>query len=329
MDMTGLAAASITDHLEFLREAIDRGLEESMRFEEGCPPGLAEAMRYCLLAPGKRFRPTLVLLAVEHCGAQFECAMPAACAVEMIHTYSLVHDDLPAMDDDDFRRGRPSCHKQFGEANAILTGDALIPRAFEVIAQGIRPSEVANKCVAVLARAAGASALVGGQFDDLDAERKPGNVEQLKQIHRRKTGALITTSLELGAICAMATDEMTQSLRQFGENIGLAFQIVDDLLDLSGQQVKIGKTPGKDQAAGKLTYPALLGIEESRRQASRLIANACASIGGEPTAEIEPVMPGSLNSDGSHPPADAATGNLNRGTMSLLYIAQRLLERSR
>ena len=186
-----------------MRERIDAALGRYAQFDDDCPKQLAEAIRYALLGPGKRLRPRLVLMAAEACGGAVEAAMPAACAVEMVHAYSLVHDDLPAMDDDDLRRGRPTCHKQFGEAVAILVGDALLARAFEVLATEVKPPSTAAKCCAVLGRAAGASALVGGQADDLAmAERNDvelnGDLTELEAIHRRKTGALFVAALELG-----------------------------------------------------------------------------------------------------------------------------------
>ena len=182
------------------REQIDRALSQYTSFDDDCPEQLREAVRYSLLAPGKRLRPMLVLLAAEACGGQPQQALPAACAVEMIHAYSLVHDDLPAMDDDDLRRGRPTCHKAFGEAVAILAGDALLTLAFEVLARDIKPPAVAAECCALLGRAAGATALVGGQADDLAGEFSNGGIDALEAIHRRKTGAMLLVSLQLGGV---------------------------------------------------------------------------------------------------------------------------------
>jgi geranylgeranyl diphosphate synthase type II len=235
---------------------------------------LAEAMRHSLLAPGKRLRPMLVLMAAQACGCDDGAALPAACAVEMVHTYSLIHDDLPAMDDDDMRRGRPSCHAQFGEATAILAGDALLAQAFEVVASGIEPPAVAARCCHELAIAAGASRLVGGQEDDLKAENADLSLDELKSIHRRKTGAMICVSLRLGGLVAQADSEHLAALTRFGENLGLAFQVVDDVLDLSGDEQSLGKRTGKDAGRGKLTFPALLGFEESRHFAHQLIRDA-------------------------------------------------------
>jgi geranylgeranyl diphosphate synthase type II len=275
--MTGSTAA-FSDEMLYLRERVDASLDENSRFGDGCPVVLRKAIRHSLLAPGKRLRPILVLSAAEACGATCDLAMPAACAVEMIHTYSLIHDDLPAMDDDLLRRGLPTCHAVFGEANAILAGDALQARAFEIIATQILPGELAARCCAELAQAAGAQALVGGQFDDLDAEFKPGTVEQLQQIHRRKTGALLMVCLRLGGLIGGVTSDGLLRLQQYGECLGLAFQIVDDLLDIGGDQTTMGKQVKKDADVGKLTYPGLLGIDASRRLAKELIDNACNSI---------------------------------------------------
>lgn len=263
-----------------LREQIDERLRQALVLDDNCPPRLRDAMEYSLLAPGKRLRPQLVLMATEVCGGSIESALPAAVAVEMIHAYSLVHDDLPAMDDDDLRRGRPTCHKQFDEAMAILVGDALQARAFDILANEIQPPEIAARCCAELASAAGASALVGGQVDDLAGEvsqngSSGSRLEQLESIHRRKTGALFRASLRLGAIVAEANAEQLQALDTYAQNLGLAFQVVDDLLDVSGTEAEVGKRLGKDSQRGKTTYPALLGVEESRQRVEQLVNAAC------------------------------------------------------
>jgi geranylgeranyl diphosphate synthase type II len=257
---------------------IEAALAKAVEFGPDCPPHLGEAIRYSLLAPGKRLRPQLVLLAAEACGGGVQAAMPAAVAVEMIHADSLVHDDLPAMDDDDLRRGRPTCHKQFDEATAILAGDALLARAFETLATGIRPQERAAACCAELGRAAGAEALVGGQADDLAAEFRHVGLERLQSIHRRKTGALFRTSLQLGAVAAGGSADQQAWLASYGEHLGHAFQIVDDLLDVAGQEASVGKRVGKDRDHGKVTYPSLLGIDASRRRAAELIEQATAAL---------------------------------------------------
>lgn len=264
-----------------LCDRINVALDRYSTFGDACPAKLGEAIRYALLAPGKRLRPQLVLLAAEACGGALDEALPAACAVEMVHAYSLVHDDLPAMDDDDLRRGRPTCHIVYGEAVAILVGDALLARAFEVLASDISPAARAAECCAVLGRAAGATALVGGQADDLAREADesvPSDLAELESIHARKTGALIQASLELGAIVAGATPAQRSALQAYGRNLGLAFQITDDLLDVSGREEAVGKRVAKDADRGKHTFPQLLGIDESRRRAAKLIDDACAMI---------------------------------------------------
>ncbi len=260
------------------RDLIEAALVKSLAFGSGCPSHLAEAIRYSLLAPGKRLRPQLTLSAAEACGGAVNDAMPAAVAVEMVHAYSLVHDDLPAMDNDDLRRGRPTCHRQFDEATAILAGDALLTRAFEVMAAEIEPPQRAARCCAELARAIGAGGMVGGQADDLAAEFRHIGLARLQSIHRRKTGALFGAAIQLGAIAADASPEQRQWLAAYGDNLGHAFQIVDDLLDVSGEEGRVGKRLGKDRKRGKVTYPALLGVEESRRRAAELIEQACRAL---------------------------------------------------
>ena len=273
------ALISIADRL---RPRVEAALDRYTTLDDGCPRRLREAIRYSLLAPGKRLRPMLTLLAAEACGGDDDAALPAACAVEMVHAYSLVHDDLPAMDDDDLRRGRPTCHKKFGEATAILAGDALLTLAFEVLAKDVQPPELAAVCCAELAAAAGASQLVGGQADDIDSsELKAQNAQLptlLESIHRRKTGAMIRASLRLGAIAAGAHAQQIDALDGYGRCLGLAFQITDDLLDVRGSQAAVGKRVGKDSDRGKLTFPALVGVEESLRRAEALTDEACRAI---------------------------------------------------
>lgn len=273
------------------RALIDQALAAATDFGEGCPPRLAEAIRYALLSPGKRLRPQLVLLAAEACGGTIEGALPAAVAVEMIHAYSLVHDDLPAMDDDDLRRGRPTCHRQFDEATAILAGDALQARALEIAATEIKPAARAQRCVAELAHAAGPEALIGGQADDLAAEFQQVDPSQLESIHRRKTGALFRASVRLGALTADASEAQLKAVSEYGDALGLAFQVVDDLLDVAGVEDRVGKKVGKDREQGKQTYPGLLGVAGSRERATRLLERACAAIevlgeAGRPMAEL-------------------------------------------
>ena len=278
-----MSSSSIDQTAVELRAAIDAALDAYTDFPAGCPDHLREAIRYSLLAPAKRLRPTLVLLAAEACGGSRQAAMPAACAIEMVHTYSLIHDDLPCMDDDDMRRGLPTNHKRFGEGTAVLAGDALLALAFETLARDITPPDVAASCCAVLANAAGATQLVGGQADDLAGEFFGGNLDRLESIHARKTGAMFLAAMHLGALVAEATVRQRRALEEYGRKLGLAFQIADDLLDVQGDATAMGKGVRKDAERGKLTFPAVLGIEESRRRAEALIAEACAAL--EPLGE--------------------------------------------
>jgi geranylgeranyl diphosphate synthase, type II len=275
-------AALLEDSLSSQRSLVNRQLSEYIdQLGADCPARLRDAMSYSLLGGGKRLRPLLTLLACETAGGDAKAALPAACAVEMIHTYSLIHDDLPAMDDDSLRRGRPTCHIQFGEAHAILAGDALLTLAFEVLARDVRPACIAAACCADLASAAGACGMVAGQTADFEAEGSGvAGIEQLQAIHLRKTGRLLRSALTMGGRIAEASSEALASLSKYGENIGLAFQITDDLLDIVGEQEKMGKGVRKDAKLGKLTYPFLLGIQESRKRARSLIAEACSALSG-------------------------------------------------
>lgn len=280
LGMTQSSSVNLLEEtLKPLRAAVSRRLEDYLKLGPQSPDRLQEAMAYSLLAGGKRLRPMLVLLACEACGGSVEAAMPAACAIEMIHTYSLIHDDLPAMDDDDMRRGRPTNHVQFGEGMAILAGDGLLTLAFEIIARDVHPPEVAAACCVDLANAAGAVGMVAGQVADLEAEQcGVPTLELLESIHRRKTGRLLNSALTLGGRIAGADDTMLNSLTHYGANLGLAFQITDDLLDITGEAAKMGKGVGKDAQRGKLTYPALLGEEASREKARSLITAAVRAI---------------------------------------------------
>ena len=257
---------------------LDAALDAYTRFSDDCPHELSEAIRYSLLGGGKRLRPKLVLLAAEACGGDWQDGLPAACAVEMIHAYSLIHDDLPAMDDDDVRRGRPACHKAFGEATAILAGDALLALAFQVIADGIRPPDRAVACCAALAQAAGAEALVGGQAADLAAQGQSGDASRVESIHQRKTGAMLCASARLGGLAVGAEIEQVQALDTYGKKLGLAFQITDDLLDVSGDPDAVGKRTGKDTNQGKLTFPGVIGSDASWQRAQALIAGALQAV---------------------------------------------------
>ena len=271
-------SSPLTEILQQTSTLIESRLVEITEFDQDCPAELRSAMRHILLAPGKRLRPAMVLMAADACGQRTNASLAAACAIEMVHTYSLVHDDLPAMDDDELRRGVAACHVQYGEATAILAGDALLTSAFEVLAQCDDDADVLVACIAELSHAAGATNMVGGQVDDLAAEFSSGDVEQLKRIHRRKTGAMFRAAVKMGAISARATQEQVDSLDQYARALGLAFQIVDDLLDLQGDTNQLGKQVGKDAEHGKLTYPALLGADESQRLAHNLIEQAVTSL---------------------------------------------------
>jgi geranylgeranyl diphosphate synthase type II len=235
-------------------------------------------MRYSVFAGGKRLRPALLLAACEVFGGDLEDAAPAACAVEMIHTYSLIHDDLPAMDNDDLRRGRPTCHKVFGDAMAILAGDGLLTLAFETLAKCPRQERV-QALIRAMAAGAGCQGMVGGQVLDLEGEGRPATLDAVQSIHRWKTEALIGASCETGALAGGASLSESEVMRAFGVKIGLAFQIVDDILDITKPREKLGKTPGKDQKAGKATYPSVMGLRAARSEAARLIGAAEAELG--------------------------------------------------
>lgn len=245
------------------------------------PEKIYEAMRYSLLAGGKRLRPILCLATCEMAGGTIEMAMPTACALEMIHTMSLIHDDLPAMDNDDYRRGQLTNHKVYGENIAILAGDGLLAHAFDFVAVNTQnvPAERLVQVIAQLAKAVGAAGLVGGQVLDLDSEGKPDiSLETLNFIHIHKTAALLEASVVSGGILANVEDCDRQRLSRYAQNIGLAFQIVDDILDVTATQEELGKTAGKDQKAQKATYPSLWGLEESRHQAQQLVKAAVAEL---------------------------------------------------
>jgi geranylgeranyl diphosphate synthase type II len=243
------------------------------------PATIHKAMHYSLFAGGKRMRPALLLAAAEACGGTDAAALPLACAVECIHTYSLIHDDLPAMDNDDFRRGQPTNHKVFGEGIAILAGDGLLTQAFEIAAQAQGwPRYPHQTLILELARAAGSLQLVAGQVADLEAEGKQVSVAQLRYIHERKTSALLCCSARLGGMSANCTPAQLQALTDFGYHVGLAFQVMDDILDVTQTSAKLGKTAGKDLASQKATYPALVGLDKSRRIAAQLTDQAFAAL---------------------------------------------------
>lgn len=249
----------VSDFLKSSAERVEAALESYLDSWEGAPEKLDEAIRYSLFAGGKRLRPALVLEAARVVGGDESTAMHAACGLEMIHTYSLVHDDLPAMDDDDLRRGKPTSHKRYDEATAILVGDALLTMAFDATAQTGNVDVIRE-----IARAAGLAGMVGGQYLDLASEGKAVGLDELQHLHRCKTGALIRVSLRCGAMLADATEEHLKALTDYGECIGLAFQIADDILDVEGDEASLGKPVGSDEANAKSTYPALLGLEKAK-----------------------------------------------------------------
>jgi geranylgeranyl diphosphate synthase type II len=243
------------------------------------PKTIHQAMRYSIFAGGKRLRPVICLATAEVLHGKLDEAMPLACAVECIHTYSLIHDDLPAMDNDDFRRGKPTSHKVYGDGIAILAGDALLTIAFEIAASCKGwPRYPHAAIIHELATAAGSQALVAGQVADLEGERKKINIRDLQYIHQNKTAALIASSIRLGAMSANATPQQLRRLSDFGQSLGLAFQVIDDILDVTQTTEQLGKSAGKDVAAQKSTYPALLGLEKAKKEADRLTARARAAL---------------------------------------------------
>jgi len=283
----------LKETLEQGRITTDEALERLLPPATQYPSSIHQAMRHSVFAGGKRLRPILCIesarmiagcvpLGVEELGA----------ALEMLHTYSLIHDDLPALDNDDLRRGRPTCHKAFGEAIAILAGDGLQTYAYEVLARLQCPAEARVRIIAEIAHATGTvDGMIGGQVMDLEAEHTKSDVKTLEYIHRSKTGALLTASVVTGGMYAGADDSEVESLRQFGMNIGLAFQIVDDVLDVTQTSEQLGKTAGKDMASEKVTYPALFGIEASIKKADELVAKASGALDrfGERAAELREI----------------------------------------
>ena len=262
-------------YLVVRRKQIDRALDRYLPKADVRPPTIHKAMRYSLFAGGKRLRPILCLAAAEAGGGKIENALPLACAVECIHTYSLVHDDLPSMDNDDFRRGRATCHKVFGDGIAVLAGDALLTIAFEIVSRA-KPTRRYDMSTLLreVAVAAGSQKLIAGQVADLEAEGKKSTRAQLRYIHENKTAAILTTSVRLGAMSANADAKKLQTITNFGRALGLAFQVIDDILDVTQTSEKLGKSAGKDIAAKKATYPAVLGLDQSRAEAKRLTKQA-------------------------------------------------------
>jgi len=266
---------NVKGYLKSRQQVIDRALDRYLPKTSVKPPTIHKAMRYSLFAGGKRLRPILCLAAAEACGGKIDNALPLACALECIHTYSLVHDDLPSMDNDDFRRGRATCHKVFGDGIAILAGDALLTIAFEIISH-TKPTARYNMSILLreLAVASGSKKLIAGQVADLEAEGLKANRTQLLYIHQNKTAAILTTSVRLGAMSANADARKLKAITNFGRALGLAFQVIDDILDVTQTTEKLGKSAGKDVAASKATYPAVIGLEKSRVEARRLTRQA-------------------------------------------------------
>jgi geranylgeranyl diphosphate synthase type II len=262
-------------NLREYQQQVDAELDRLVPPETAPPETIHRAMRYSLFAGGKRIRPILCLEAARAVGNAPACVTAAACSLELIHTYSLIHDDLPALDNDDYRRGKLTNHKVFGDAMAILAGDALLTFAFQVLAELDLETDRKARLVAELATAAGTlGGMIGGQVADLEGEGKTPDAMLLETIHRAKTGALLRASLRLGAICAGASDEQYEALSCYGEHIGLAFQIVDDILDVEESSEALGKTAGKDAQQHKITFPAVYGLETSRRMAEEQCAQA-------------------------------------------------------
>jgi len=269
----------LQEFLERSTASVNAALDRFLPTEKTKPATIHKAMRYSLFAGGKRMRPALVLASAQACGGRDADALPMACAVECIHTYSLVHDDLPAMDNDDYRRGKLTNHKVYGEGIAILAGDALLTQAFEIIAQAkASPRYPHRELVLELARASGSLQLIAGQVADLEGEGRKTSAAQLKYIHERKTSALLCCSARLGGMSANCSPAQLRALTDFGYHVGLAFQVIDDILDVTQTSEKLGKTAGKDTKAQKATYPSIVGLERSRKIATQLTNRAFAAL---------------------------------------------------
>ena len=276
------SASNTFDLQKFLASrtaAVNQALDQFLPGATAKPATIHKAMRYSLFAGGKRMRPALCLAAAAACGGDEADAMPLACAVECIHTYSLIHDDLPAMDDDDYRRGKPTNHKVFGEGIAILAGDALLTQAFAIAAKCKSRARYSHqKIILELAHAAGSLRLIAGQVADMEGEGKKISAAQLRYIHERKTSALLCCSVRLGGMSANCAPGQLRALTEFGRNVGLAFQVIDDILDVTQTSEQLGKTAGKDTKAQKATYPSIVGLGESRQIAEQLTGRAFAAL---------------------------------------------------
>ncbi len=270
------------DYLETRRELVNAAIDVYLAFGSETPSEIVEVMRYAVLNGGKRLRPILVIAGAELFGGDSGRVMPTACGIELIHSYSLVHDDLPCMDDDDLRRGRPTVHKKFGDAMAVLAGDALLTHGFGLIAENAAvpgvTSEMTVRVIRQIAAACGPTGMVGGQVQDIKSDGVDLDIESLRTLHRAKTGRLITASVEAGAILAGATDDEINLVVEYGNAIGLAFQIVDDVLGEIGDESKLGKPVGSDQARDKTTYASLFGIETAREMARSLVEESRATL---------------------------------------------------
>jgi geranylgeranyl diphosphate synthase type II len=286
----GFPYVNLKTHLAARQKLIDRALDRYLPKANTKPATLHRAMRYSLFAGGKRLRPILCLAAAEACRGSSNNALPLACALECIHTYSLVHDDLPSMDNDDFRRGRPTCHKVFGEGIAVLAGDALLTIAFEIVSKATPTSRYdISILLREVAVAAGSKKLIAGQVADLEAESKDVKREQLQFIHENKTAAILKSSVRLGAMSANADARKLSAITRFGERLGLAFQVIDDILDVTQTSEILGKSAGKDVAAKKATYPAVIGLEKSRAEARRLTRQAHNALSVFSSRDAEPL----------------------------------------
>jgi geranylgeranyl diphosphate synthase type II len=280
VNRTKKASFDLEKFLSTCTTSVNRALDDLLPSEETKPATIHRAMRYSVFAGGKRIRPALCLAAAAACAGKESDALPLACAVECIHTYSLIHDDLPAMDNDDFRRGKPTNHKVFGEGIAVLAGDALLTVAFEMVANSRSSRRYSHQeLVRELAFAAGSLQLIAGQVADLEGEGRKISADDLRYIHERKTSALLCCSVRLGGMSANCTPVQLKALTDFGYHVGLAFQVIDDILDVTQTTEKLGKTAGKDTKAQKATYPSIVGLEKSRKIAEDLTNKAFASLG--------------------------------------------------
>ncbi len=278
--MVGKRKILLEEYLEIKKRIVDRALEKYLPKRDGFSYEISESMRYTLFAGGKRIRPVLCMASAEAVGGSTDTVLPVACAIEMIHTYSLIHDDLPSMDNDDYRRGKPSNHKVFGEGVSVLAGDALLTEAFRLLSggtTGISPEKNLT-IIHEISTAAGFEGMIGGQVADLRAEGKEVDMESLNYIHTHKTQALITVSIRAGAIAAGAGEDDMSALSEYGRKTGLAFQIADDILDIESCREILGKDTGSDEGRKKATYPALIGLEQSRKKTRILVEDALSDI---------------------------------------------------